>query len=134
MPDKSARSATPSLEPGDTKKSLIEYLTADLKGSSLQIKEITDSRIVIEAEKLVEVKIELDESKKNVTYEISSPEWKRPITVEELDGFDFLESRAEADLKKLDLESNAEDVLLSIDLVRYWATANGYTLKEEKQI
>jgi len=117
---------------GDTDKSLIEYLESKLKGSSLQLKESSKSKLVIEAEQLLAVTISVDSSTKRIVYALNSPEWKRSITVEELDGFDFLESRAEEDLKKLHLETNAEDILLSIDLVRLWAKANGYAVEEER--
>lgn len=120
--------------PQDTDKSLVEFLDSKLKGSSLQLKQPSDSSkdFVVEADQLLAVKIQINEDSKNVVYSLHSPEWKRTITVEELDGFDFLESRAEEDLKKMDLETNAEDVLLSIDLIRLWAKANKYSVEEER--
>ncbi|MHB8567703.1 MAG: hypothetical protein ACYC7D_14780 [Nitrososphaerales archaeon] len=120
--------------PQDHDVSLLKFLESKLTGSSLQIKENSEASFIIEAEQLLAVKISIDDSSKKVNYTLYSPEWKRSITVEELDGFDFLESKAEEDLKKLNLEANAEDVLLSIDLVRYWAKANGFMMEEQTSI
>lgn len=126
-------SSSSSEAPQDTDKSLLEFLVSNLKGSSLQMKPSeSGNSLVIEAEQLLAVKIQIDKASKKVVYSLHSPEWKRTITVEELDGFDFLESRAEEDLKKMDLETNAEDVLLSIDLIRLWAKANKYLVEEER--
>jgi len=127
--DLSKKLAPPS---DDGRQNLIDFLTAKLKGSSLQIRGVDNSRLSIGAADLLAVNISVIPKEKEVHYELYSPEWKRSITVEELDGFDFMESRAEEDLRKLDLEANAEDVLLSIDLLRYWTKANGYKLIEEE--
>jgi len=124
-------SGTP-LVPGDANRSLVDFMLSELKGSSLQIKDVSDSKLVIEAATLLAVIIELDKSKKMVSYDLYSPEWKRSITVEELDGLDFMETRAQEELKKLDFEINAEDVLLSLDLMRYWAKLNNYSIRENK--
>ncbi len=43
-----------------------------------------------------------------------------------------METRAQEELKKLNLETNAEDVLLSLDLMRYWAKLNNYSIRENK--
>ena len=118
--------------PGDAHQDLIAFLTTKLKGSSLQIRDVDTSRLSIGATDLLAIDISVDSQKKEVHYELYSPQWKRSIRVEELGGFDFMESRAEEDLRKLNLEANAEDVLLSIDLLKYWARANGYMLIEDQ--
>jgi hypothetical protein len=124
---------TSSDAPQDTDKSLLEFLESKLKGSSLQLKPSESGKdLLIEAEQLLAVNVRINEDSKSVVYSLYSPEWKRTITVEELDGFDFLESRAEEDLKKMDLETNAEDLLLSIDLIRLWSKANEYSVEEER--
>ena len=124
-------SGTP-LTPGDAKTNLAKFMLSELKGSSLQIRDISDSKLVIKAENLLAVIIEIDKKKKLLSYDLYSPEWKRSITVEELDGLDFMETKAEEELKKLDFETNAEDVLLSLDLMRYWAKLNNYSIRENK--
>ena len=119
-----------SITPGDARKSLVDFLLNELVGSSLQVKDVSHSKLVLEAANYLAVIIEIDESKKLITYDLYSPEWKRSITVEELDGLDFMESRAAEELKKLNQETSAEDMLLSIDLMRYWASFNDYTIRE----
>lgn len=119
-----------TITPGDANKSLVDFLLTELVGSSLQVKDVSRSKLVLEAANFLAVIIELDVSKKLVTYDLYSPEWKRSITVEELDGLDFMETRAEEELKRLNLDTSSEDVLLSLDLMRYWASFNKYSIRE----
>ena len=63
---------------------------------------------------------------RRILFDLYSPKWERKITVEQLDGYEFLESHAEEELQKQNTVEIAEDVLLSLDLIRSWAKANSF--------
>ncbi len=111
-------------------KNLFEFLKSELLGSSLQIKSETANDVRVGVGEILDVKVSVDHRGKKVRFELYSVAWKRRVTVEELGGIDFLELNAQQELEKQNHEEVAEDVLLSLDLLRVWADANGYKVEE----
>ncbi len=116
--------------PGVSEESLIEFLTSHLRGSSLRIRKISDRELTIEGDGFLVISIMTDDKARSVTFEINSPELKRHVRIEDLDGFDYMEMNVEDELHKLSLDNTADDVLLALDLLRSWARANNYKISE----
>ena len=106
--------------------SLEEFLTKELQASTLTVKAISKGEISIESDSIVRIHVLIDEKKKLVNFDLYSPRWSRRITVQQLDGFEFMESQAEDQLLKENAVAIAEDSLLALDIIRFWAVKNGY--------
>ncbi len=106
--------------------SLGEFIKSNLKGSTLQVKPVSEREVHIEADKYILIKVMINSETRKLSYDISSPEWNRPVIVEELRGFDYMEVKVEEDLIRLNLDRTAEDLLLCVDLLRSWAKANKF--------
>jgi hypothetical protein len=120
------------LEPSGVRSSdLSDFLVANLKGSSLQVKkgEKNDQLVVSSPDSLLEIRIV--KAGKKIEYEVYSPALKRRVRVEELGGFDYMESGVEDELHQLSLDMTADDALLAIDLTRSWAKANAFQIVEK---
>jgi hypothetical protein len=121
------------LEPFGLRTSgLAEFLVTTLKGSSLQVKVGEDAREVVlsSPDNLLEIAARSDGEAKKIEYTVRSPALKRRVRVEELGGFDYMESGVEDELRQLKLDMTADDALLAIDLIRTWAGENKYQLTE----
>ncbi len=110
--------------------SLEQFLVQELGGSTLRLSAISEGDFSIESDSVVRMRIVMNDEKRELTFSLYSPRWSRKINVEELDGFTFMETHAENELFKEQAESIAEDTLLALDLVRSWAKANDYAVKE----
>ena len=110
--------------------SLADFLSSRLAGSTLAIRKVSDAELFVEYSDIIHAKIILNEKAKEISFELYSPKWKRHVTVEELDGFDVLESQAQEELKKEDREVTATDIMLALDLVRSWSNARSYAVVE----
>lgn len=109
---------------------LEEFLTKELQASTLTAKAISKNEISIESDSIVRIHVLIYEKTKQVNFDLYSPRWSRRITVQQLGGFEFMESQAEDQLRKEDAVAIAEDSLLALDLIRFWASKNGYDALE----
>jgi hypothetical protein len=116
---------------GASNPDLFEYLQHKLLGSSLSVIRTEPNQISIESGDTISMKIMLNEKKKLVDFSIFSNALNRPVTVEEINGSTFMETRMEEELEKEDRIVMEEDVLLSVDLLRLWARENKYTLSQD---
>jgi hypothetical protein len=105
---------------------LEEFLARELQASTLTVKALSKSEISIESDSIVRIHVMIDEKSKLVNFDLYSPRWSRRITVQQLGGFEFMESQAEDQLLKEDAAAIAEDSLLALDIIRFWASKNGY--------
>ncbi len=110
--------------------SLANFLTLNLKGSSLKVSEVSPEELLIEADRYMRVRVLLSPKKSEITYDVYSPEWKRPVRVEELGGFDYMEAKIEEDLLKMEMDRSIQDTLLAVDLLRMWSKKNKRKLVE----
>lgn len=110
---------------------LFSYLQHKLLGSSLTVVRVSPDEISIESGETISMKIVIYHKKKTLDFSIFSKVLNRPITVEEINGSTFMEARMEEELEKEDRIAIEEDILLSADLLRLWATENGYTLSND---
>ncbi|MHB1908491.1 MAG: hypothetical protein ACYCQJ_06420 [Nitrososphaerales archaeon] len=118
---------TLDIPPGIT---LEQFLSRELLASSLKVRELSKDQILIESDSIVRIHVAVDSKTKSVLFDLFSPRWSRRITVQQLGGFDFMESQAEEKLLKEDAEIIAEDALLTIDLIRSWGEKNEYRVEE----
>lgn len=109
---------------------LEEFLTKELQASTLTVKAISKNEISIESDSIVRIHVLIDEKTEQVNFDLYSPRWSRRITVQQLGGFEFMESQAEDQLLKEDAVAIAEDSLLALDIIRFWASKNGYEALE----
>lgn len=105
---------------------LADYLASKLMGSSLQVSQISKTEMTINADEIITISIWIRPRKK-IEHTVFSKLVNRPITVEEINGSEFMEARFEAELEKENKRGIEQDVLLSLDLVREWAKENGYS-------
>ncbi len=110
--------------------SIYEFLSKGLLGSTLSVTSPSRDEILIESEPIVRIHVTTDENSKKVKFDIYSPRWSRQITVQQLDGFDFMESQAEELLEKENADAVAEDSLLALDMIRLWTAKNKYECAE----
>jgi hypothetical protein len=110
--------------------SLEEFLTKELQASTLTVRANSKTELSIESDSIVRIHVLIDEKRKQVNFDLYSPRWSRRITVQQLDGFEFMESQAEDQLLKEDAVAIAEDSLLALDIIRFWASENGYQASE----
>jgi hypothetical protein len=110
--------------------SLYDFLSRELLGSTLAITSPSKNEILIESEPIVRIHVKSDDHSKTVRFDIYSPRWSRQITVQQLDGFEFMESQAEELLEKENADAAAEDSLLALDMIRLWAAKNKYESTE----
>lgn len=109
---------------------LREFLASELKASTLNIKVHSSTELVIESDSIVQIHVMLNENKKKLSFDLYSPRWARRIMVQQLGGFEFMESQAEEELEKENADKVAEDSLLALDMIRYWASKNDYAASE----
>lgn len=105
---------------------LQNFLAKQLQGSTLTIRAISKQEVSIGSDSSIRIHVMIDDRSKNVNFDLYSPKWSRPITVQQLDGFEFMESQAEEQLLKDNSETIADDTLLAIDMIRIWAAKNNY--------
>lgn len=110
--------------------SLYEFLYKGLLGSTLGVTSPSKDEILIESEPIVRIRVLTDANSKMVKFDIYSPRWSRQIAVQQLDGFNFMESQAEELLEKENADAIAEDSLLALDMIRLWAAKNKYESAE----
>lgn len=115
------------IPPGIT---LEHFLSRELLASSLKVRGPSKDQILIESNSVIRIHVAIDRKAKSVMFDLFSPRWSRRITVQQLGGFDFMESQAEEELLKQDAEIIAEDSLLAIDLIRSWGEKNEYRVEE----
>jgi len=120
-----------SVTPGTT---LEQFLSSKLGGSTLSVKSVSKGELHVESGDLIRLRIQTDNTKKKVTYDLYSPKWSRKINIQQLDGFEFMETHAEAELAKESSEAIVEDILLTLDLLRSWARANKYETIESDPV
>ena len=118
-------------QPDASNPDLFSYLQHKLVGSSLTAVRVGPDEISIESGDIIAMKILTHEKKKSLDFSIFSKALNRPITVEEINGSTFMEARMEEELEKEDRITMEEDILLSVDLLRLWASQNGYTLSND---
>jgi hypothetical protein len=109
---------------------LEEFLTKELQASTLSVRAISTSELYVESEPIVRIHVQINERTKSIDFDLYSPRWGRRITVQQLGGFEFMESQAEDLLLKENADAIAEDSLLALDIIRLWASKNGYTASE----
>jgi hypothetical protein len=110
---------------------LFEYLQHKLLGSSLTVVLVSPNEISIESGDTISLKIKPNPKKKILDFAIFSKTLNRPVTVEEINGSTFMETRMEEELQKEDRILLEEDILLSVDLIRLWAKENHYTIAND---
>jgi hypothetical protein len=110
--------------------SLADFLSSRLAGSTLTLRSLSSSELFVEYSDIIHAKIIINQASKEIRFELYSPKWGRHVTVEDLGGFDFLESQAQEELKKEDREITAMDMMLALDLLRSWAHARKYVTVE----
>ncbi len=109
---------------------LADFLSKELQASTLSVHEISKTELSIESDSIVRIHVMINEKKKEVNFDLYSPRWSRRITVQQLGGFEFMEAQAEDQLLKEDAVAIAEDTLLALDIIRFWAHENGYEASE----
>jgi hypothetical protein len=109
---------------------LQDFLVKELQASTLSVKVISKKEISIESDSIVRIHVLTNEESKQVNFDLYSPRWSRRIAVQQLGGFEFMESQAEDQLLKEDAVAIAEDSLLALDIIRFWASKNGYEASE----
>lgn len=110
--------------------SLVEFLKRELQASTLSVISVSKNEILIEADPIVRIHVKTDEKSKTLNFDFYSPRWSRQIAVQQFDGFDFMESRAEELMEKENVDAIAEDSLLALDMIRLWAVKNKYESSE----
>ena len=111
--------------------SLFDFISARLLGSSLQVANTSDQKIVVDAGDIVALTATLDTNSKKVDFALFSKILNRDVTVERINGIVFLESRLEEELEKENRLAIGEDILLVIDLINLWGKENGYSVTHE---
>ncbi len=111
--------------------SLDQFLSPKLGGSTLSLRKVSDDELFVESDAVIQIHIQIDRKDRKISEEIFSPKWGRKITVQQIDGNEFLELHAEEELQKENFEEIAEDVLLALDLARSWAVSNKFTVVEQ---
>jgi hypothetical protein len=114
--------------PNSSITDLYDYLSAKLLGSTLQVIR-TENEIRVEAGDILSITITMDKKEKIVYFTLFSKILNRPVTVEEVNGTLFMESRLEEELEKEDRVAIGEDGLLAVDLLHLWAKENGHEVK-----
>jgi hypothetical protein len=109
---------------------LEEFLAKELQASTLTVRTISKTELFIESDSIVRIHVLINDKAKQVHFDLYSPRWSRRITVQQLGGFEFMESRAEDQLLKENADAVAEDSLLALDIIRFWASKNGYEASE----
>ena len=109
---------------------LEDFLTKELQASTLTVRANSKTELSIESDSIVRIHVLIDEKRKQVNFDLYSPRWSRRITVQQLGGFEFMESQAEDQLFKEDAVAIAEDSLLALDIIRFWSSENGYQASE----
>lgn len=72
--------------------------------------------------------IVIDVPKKKISFNLFSPSLNRPIVFEEVQGTSILDVRLGDELKSANHESEEQDAMLAIDLLREWSRDNKYDL------
>jgi hypothetical protein len=116
------------VEPGLT---LDEFLNPKLGGSSLTVRKISEDEFYVESDELVQIHFQVNKNDKKIIQEIYSPKWQRQITVQQIEGNEFLELQAEEMLQQQNFGEVAEDVLLTLDLARTWARSRKFIVIEK---
>jgi hypothetical protein len=109
---------------------LVDFLSKELQASTMNVRGVSKNELFVESDPIVRIHIIIDEKRKQINFDIFSPRWGRRITVQQLGGFEFMESQAEDLLFKENSDAIAEDSLLALDIVRLWAGKNGYEATE----
>lgn len=112
--------------------SLDGFLSPKLGGSTLSLRKISDVELYVESGGVIQIHVNIDTERKKITEELYSPKWGRQITVQQINGSEFLELQAEEELLKENFEEIAEDVLLALGLIRSWAKTNKLSVIEQK--
>jgi hypothetical protein len=113
------------------KTELIGFLQAKLLGSSLKVIPLSETETRIEAGDILALNIRVDRKKKVVDFSLFSKTLNRYVTIEEINGATFMETKLAEELEKEDRFIVGEDTLLAVDLLRIWASENGYSLTNE---
>jgi hypothetical protein len=111
-----------------------DYMYAKLLGSSLQVFRDDGGQVRIAAGDILSITVTIDNAKKTIDYTLFSKILNRPVTVEEINGTFFMETRLEDELEKEDQVMIGEDSLLAVDLLHFWAKNNGYTVSHNGAI
>ena len=114
--------------------SLADFLSPKLGGSTLLVRKISEAELYVESDEIIQIHVNIDKKEKRIVEELFSPKWGRRITVQQIDGSEFLELQAEEELQKENFEEIAEDILLVFGLIASWAKANKLTVAEQKTL
>ena len=114
-----------------SKVDLFSFLQSKLLGSSLKVLPISENETHIEAGDILSLKIVLDRKKKVIDFSLFSKTLNRFVTIEEINGTTFMETKLAEELEKEDRFIVGEDTLLAVDLLRIWANENDYSLTNE---
>ncbi len=96
------------------------------------MRKVSKDELYAESDGVIQINVKIDRKAKKLTEELYSPKWGRKITVQQIDGDEFLELHAAEELEKENFEEIAEDVLLALDLIRSWATANKFAVVDQE--
>jgi hypothetical protein len=110
---------------------LFAFLQSKLLGSSLKVIPISETETHIEAGDILSLKIQLERKKKVIDFSLFSKTLNRFVTIEEINGTTFMETKLAEELEKEDRFIVGEDTLLAVDLLRIWANENEYSLTNE---
>jgi hypothetical protein len=114
-----------------SKTELYAFLQGALLGSSLKVIPVSDTETRIEAGDILALNIRLEKKKKVIDFSLFSKTLNRFVTIEEINGTTFMETKLAEELEKEDRFIVGEDTLLAVDLLRIWANENDYSLTNE---
>jgi hypothetical protein len=114
-----------------SKSDLFTFLQSKLLGSSLKVIPVSDTETRIEAGDILALNIRLEKKKKIIDFSLFSKTLNRFVTIEEINGTTFMETKLAEELEKEDRFIVGEDTLLAVDLLRIWANENDYSLTNE---
>jgi len=114
-----------------SKTDLIAFLQAKLLGSSLKVIPASETEMHIEAGDILALAVREESKRKVVDFSLFSKTLNRFVTIEEINGTTFMETKLAEELEKEDRMVVGEDILLAVDLLRIWAAENGYSLTNE---
>jgi hypothetical protein len=114
-----------------SKTDLFTFLQSKLLGSSLKVIPVSETETRIEAGDILALNIRVDRRKKIVDFSLFSKTLNRFVTIEEINGTTFMETKLAEELEKEDRFIVGEDTLLAVDLLRIWTNVNDYSLTNE---
>ncbi|MFI5421967.1 MAG: hypothetical protein ACHQ1H_13460, partial [Nitrososphaerales archaeon] len=114
-----------------SKTDLFTFLQSKLLGSSLKVIPVSETETRIEAGDILALNIRVDRKKKIVDFSLFSKTLNRFVTIEEINGTTFMETKLAEELEKEDRFIVGEDTLLAVDLLRIWTNVNDYSLTNE---